>query len=247
VATVTDSYIAGVADDVTSELFDKTIRPILAEFRVSGGSAKVLRETVSAKVKDNEQRLAAIVEDRMQTLRMGLPVQLNELLSEWFSSYGLSVGDKPVGETDRMRVGEEMIRPDAPDLYDGIMETVGWFVVALATSVVAMVSGGAGTALVATGPVGLAVGAVLGAVVAFLAVRYGKTRAKELADTWSAPAWLVKRALSSSRMAKMRGAFKSRLHETLRQETAALQEQLEARIRDVTETQIEGLSEIAQL
>ena len=247
VEKVTATYIAGVADDVTSELFDKTIRPILAEFRANGGSAKGLREVVSASVKDNGERLKAIIEDRMQTLRLGLPVQLNELLSEWFNSYGLSIGDQPVGETRGMSVGDEMIRPDAPDVYGGVMETVGWFVVGLATSVGAVVSGGTGMALVATGPLGLVVGAVLGAVVAFLAVRYGKARAKELADTWGAPAWLVRRALSSSRMAKMRGQFKSRLQEELRHETAALQDQLERRIRQVTETQIEGLSEITQL
>ena len=159
----------------------------------------------------------------------------------------ISVGDRPVTETYRMSVESDAIRPDAPDLYGGIMETVGWFVVALATSVGAMVSGGAGTALLATGPVGLIAGAVLSAVAAFLAVRYGKTRAKELADTWNAPAWLVRAALSSSRIARMRSEFKSRLRATLRRQAAALQDELEDRIRQVTERQIEGLTEVTQL
>jgi hypothetical protein len=247
VEKVTDSYIAGVADDVTAELFDTTLRPVLEEFRKTGGSAQALREAVSAKVDENQQRLDKIIQEKMQTLRLGLPGQLNELLSRWFGSYGLSVGDEPVGEAQGASVGAEAVPSDAPDLYGSIMETVGWFVVALATSVGAMVSGGGGIALLATGPVGLVAGALLSAVVAFLAVRYGKARAKELADTWNAPAWVVRRALSTSRIAKMRTEFKSRLQETLRRETAALQGQLEGRIREITESQIEGLSEITQL
>jgi hypothetical protein len=127
------------------------------------------------------------------------------------------------------------------------METVGWFVVGMATSVGAMICGGAGTALLAAGPIGLLAGALLSAVAAFLAVRYGKTRAKELADSWNAPAWVVKRVMTPSRIARAREEFKSRLEETLRHETASLQDQMEARIREITESQIEGLSEITQL
>jgi hypothetical protein len=247
VESVTDSYVAGVADDVTAELFDTVIRPVLEEFRNSGGSARALRETVSAQVDENQQKLHEIIQQKLQTLRLGLPGQLNGLLSRWFGSFGLSVGDEPVGEAQGASIGAEAVRSDAPDLYGSIMETVGWFVVALATTVGAMVSGGGGMALLATGPVGLVAGAVLSAVAAVLAVRYGKARARELADTWNAPAWVVKRALSASRIAKMRAEFKTRLQETLRRETAALQDELEARIREITEAQIEGLSEITQL
>ena len=247
VQNVTEKYVAGVADDVTSELFEKTIRPTLEEFRRSGGSVQSLRETVAAQVSDNEAQLKDIIEQRMKTLRLGLPGQLNEMLSEWFGSYGLSVGDKPVAETSRVSVGQDMVRPDAPDLYGSITETVGWFVVGLATSFGAAISGGGGLALLATGPAGLVVGAVLSAVIAFLAVRHGKARAKELADTWNAPAWVVKKVLSPSRMARMRQQFKSRLQESLRRQTAPLQDKLQSRIREVTQTQIEALSEVTQL
>ncbi len=247
VERVTDNYVAGVAADLTSELFDRTIRPILEEFRHKGGSAKSLRESISAQVQANEGKLKAIVEDRMHTLRLGLPGQLNELLGNWFSSYGLSVGDKPLAEARGLSTGEEIVQPHTPDLYGGIMETVGWFVVAMVATVGAAVSGGGGVALLAAGPVGWVIGLVVSAVVAFLAVRYGKARAKELADTWNAPPWIVRNVLMPSRIAKMRTDFQTRLRETLRRETAALEDELESRIREVTERQIEGLSEVTQL
>ncbi len=247
VERVTDNYVAGVASDVTSELFDRTIRPIVEEFREKGGSVKTLRESIAAQVKANEGKFQAILEKRMQTLRRGLPGELNELLRTWFESYGLSVGEKPIAETQRGMIGQGLVQPDTPDLYNGIMDTVGWFAIALATAVGASISGGGGMALVAAGPVGWIAGAIIGAVVAFLAVRYGMSKAKELADTWNAPAWIVKNVLLPSRIARMRGDFQGRLKENLQSQTRALQDELESRIRQVTERQVEGLSEVAQL
>lgn len=247
VERVTDNYVAGVASDVTSELFDRTIRPIFEEFREKGGSVKVLKESISAQVKANEGRFREIVERRMETLRLGLPGELNELLRNWFESYGLSVGERPIEQTQQMAVGREIVQPDTPDLYGGIMETVGWFVVALVATVGASLSGGGGIALLMSGPIGWIIGAIISAAIAFLAVRYGMARAKELADTWDAPAWIVKNILMPSQIARMRGDFQTRLKDTLRRETLALQDELETRIRQVTERQIEGLSEVMQL
>jgi molecular chaperone DnaK len=247
VETVTDNYIAGVAADMTSEVFDKTIRPILEDFRHKGGSVKGLRESIAAQVRANEGALRDIIESRMRTLRLGLPGQLNELLRDWFGSYGLSVGEKPLEEAQQMPGGHELVQPSTPDLYGNIMEVVGWFVVFVAATVGASISGGGGLALIAAGPGGLIAGAVIAAVITFLAARYGTTRARELADTWNAPPWVVRNVLLPSRIAGMRSDFQSRLGSTLRHETAALQDELEAKIRTVTEKQIEGLSEITQL
>jgi molecular chaperone DnaK len=247
VVKVTDSYVAGVAADVTTEVFDKVIRPILEEFRQKGGSVKGLRDAISGQVKANEAKLREIIEGRMRTLRLGLPGELNELLREWFGSYGLSVGDKPLAEAQQTGAGQDLVPPSTPDLYGSIMDVVGWFVVALAATVGGAISGGGGLHLLAAGPVGWIIGAVLVAVVAFLAVRYGTARAKELADTWNAPAWVARSILLPSRITSMRADFQTRLEQTLRQETASLQGELESRIRTLTENQVESLSEIAQL
>ena len=165
VEKVTDRYVAGVAADVTTELFDKIIRPILEEFRQKGGSVKTLRDAISGHVKANEAKLTEIIEGRMRTLRLGLPGELNELLREWFGLYGLSVGDKPLEEAQRTGAGQDLIPPSTPDLYGSIMDVVGWFVVALAATAGAAISGGGGLHLLAAGPVGWVIGGVLVAVV----------------------------------------------------------------------------------
>ena len=244
---VTSSYVGGVADDVTVEVFDQTIRPILEKFRQEGGSVQGLRDSISAQVQANETRLRDIIEDRMRTLRLGLPGQLNERLQSWFASYGLSVGENVLDAAQRKAADAENFQPGTPDVYGSVIEIVNWFVVGLAATTGAAILGGGGIHLLAAGPVGLVAGAVLGAVVAFLAVRYGTARARQLADAWQAPPWVLKTVLWPSRIAGMRGDFRQRVAEMLRRQTATWQDELESRIRDVTGKQIDGLSEIVQL
>ncbi|MHC4431647.1 MAG: Hsp70 family protein, partial [Planctomycetota bacterium] len=161
VRKITDTYVADVATDITLELFDKKIRPVLQEYRAKGGSLASLKKTVSSKAKSFEPELKRLIEERMQTLRMGLPEQVKDVLTEWIESHGLSIGDAQIGQGRRISIGSDAIGSGAPDLYGGIMDTVGWFVVGIATSIGAMLCGGAGTAVLVSGPVGLIGGAVL--------------------------------------------------------------------------------------
>jgi molecular chaperone DnaK len=247
VEKVTASYVAGVADDVTVEVFDKIIRPILEKFRQDGGSVKNLRDSISAQIQANETRLRDIIENRMRTLRLGLPGQLDERLRNWFASYGLSVGENVLDAAQRKSAGAEHLQPGTPDLYGSIMDIVSWFVIGLAATTGAAILGGGGIHLLAAGPIGLVAGAIISAIVAFLAVRYGTARARQLADTWNAPPWVLKTVLWPSRITGMRKDFRQRVEDMLHRETAAWQDELESKIRDVTGKQIDGLSEIVQL
>jgi hypothetical protein len=244
---ITDTYVSDVAVDITSELFDKTIKPVLQEFRENGGSVAMLRKNMSSQTKSFEPQLKKIIEDRMLTLRMGLPGQVRDLLTKWFESYGLGVGDAQIEEGKIISVANDAIRPKVPVLYGKIIDTIGWSIVGIATPIGAMVCGGAGTAILISGPLGLIAGAVLTSAIAFLTVRYGKEKAQRFAENWVAPAWVVKRILTQSKIAKAREDFQLQLKNQLQEETATLQDEFETMIRKITELQIEGLSEIAQL
>lgn len=247
VQKTTEAYVSDVATDITLELFDKKIQPVLMEYRKSGGSLASLKKQVSSTAKAFETDLKKIIEDRMQTLRLGLPEQVRDLLTGWIESHGLSIGDAQIEQGRQFSIGSDAIGSGAPDLYGGIMDTVGWFVVGIAASIGAMLCGGTGTAILVSGPIGLICGAILALVIAYLTVRHGKEKAAKIAENWDAPAWVIKRALTQSKIHKAREAFRSQLEEKLRQETTPLQDEFESRIRKITELQIEGLSEITQL
>jgi molecular chaperone DnaK len=247
IGRITDVYVSDVASDITLELFDKQIKPLLHEFRENGGSAASLKMNMSLKAKLFEPQLRMIIEARMQTLRMGLPGQVMDLLAKWFKSHGLSAGDAQIEERKKFSAMSDAFGPEVPDLYGSIMDTVGWFVVAIATSIGAMICGGAGMAILVSGPVGLVAGAVLSSVIALLTIRYGKEKALRFTDNWAAPPWLSKMLLTRQKIAGTRREFRLQLENQLRKETLILQDEFKTRIYKITELQIEGLSEIAQL
>ncbi|MEA3227036.1 MAG: Hsp70 family protein, partial [Planctomycetota bacterium] len=234
VRKITEAYVADVATDITLELFDKKIKPVLQDYRTKGGSLASLKKDVSSKARAFEPELKRIVEKRMRTLRMGLPEQVRDVLTRWIESHGLSIGDAQIEQGRRISIDSDDIGSGAPDLYGGIMDTVGWFVVGIATSIGAMLCGGAGTAVLVSGPVGLIGGAAFALVIAYLTVRHGKEKAAKLAENWNAPAWVIKRALTQPKIHKAREAFRSQLEERLREETVTLQDEFETRIRKIT-------------
>jgi hypothetical protein len=132
-------------------------------------------------------------------------------------------------------------------LYSRIMDTVGWFVVAIATSIGAMVCGGAGIAILLSGPIGLVAGAAITSAVALLTIKYGKEKAARFTENWVAPTWVAQRILTRSKIARIREEFQLQLENQLRKETLILEDEFKTRIYKITELQIEGLSEIAQL
>jgi len=107
VGKITEAYVADVAADITLELFDKKIKPVLQEYRASGGSLALLKKNMSLKANSFEPELKKIIEDRMKTLRMGLPEQVRDLLTRWIASYGLSVGDAQIEQGRKISIGSD--------------------------------------------------------------------------------------------------------------------------------------------
>ena len=180
-------------------------------------------------------------------MRTGLPGQVKELFSRWLMSYGLSVPDETFSKEKPFSVDQEVLGESIPDIYNGMVETAGWFVVAAATSYGAAISGGAGTVLILSGPLGLIIGGILTCVVALLAVRYGKEKARNYASSWEAPAWLVKRTLTESKIQKARQQFQDQIRQSLNEQCFAICVQFQERINTVAKQQIQALSEITQL
>ena len=243
----TEVIASALVGEITSSLFDAIIKPILMEFRESSGSVASLKNRISSEAKAFEPDLRRIVEERISILTTGLADQLTRLVVEWFATYGLSIGDDRVYREAAVSMEIDGRTPLVPDLYAGILKLIRWLTTVVITLIVGALCGGAGTALIASGPVGWILGAILAAVIAVLSLRYGFKRAKEMAETWEAPAWLIKGVLTKSKIAKTRNKFQSHLETMLLEKLEKLESDFEARVREVVETQIEALSEIETL
>jgi hypothetical protein len=243
----TEAIASALVGEITSSLFDAIIKPILMEFRESGGSVASLKNRISSEAKAFEPDLRRIVEGRMSILTTGLADQLTRLVTEWFATYGLSIGDDRVNREAGVSMEIDGRTPLVPDLYAGILDSIRWFIVGIVAWIGGAICGGAGTALIVSGPVGWIIGAILATVIAFLSLRYGFKRAKELAETWEAPALLIKQVLTESKIDKTRNEFQSHLKTMLLEKLEKLESDFEACVHELTETQIEALSEIETL
>ena len=243
----TDTYAAEIAADVTVELFDGKIRPILEAFRKQGGTVASLKHRTALDVEAFDGPLRAIVAQRADLLKTGLTDRVKAEFSRWLASYSLSVPEASLSEGKGFSVDDDLLERHMPDLYGDIVETVGWFVVTVAAGIGASISGGGGIALITSGPLGWLVGAVLAGVAAVLAVSYGKTRAKELAENWTTPAWVAKRVLTDRKIARAREQFHAQIRDQLSAQCTSLHREFQKRISDIAEQQIEALSEITQL
>ena len=106
-----------------------------------------------------------------------------------------------------------------------------------------MVCGGSGVALVASGPLGIVVGAVAGGVVGLMAARYGADRLKEVA----LHRWMRKLILSDKVILSMREKFYEEFKDRLNEQLNGVKGELRQDLEKIVDAQIKALSYICQL
>ncbi|MCB0111805.1 MAG: rod shape-determining protein, partial [Caldilineaceae bacterium] len=143
-----------IADMVTASLFDQRIRPILNEFRETGGSVASLKRRIAEQAVAFEPQVASIVETEIGQVFAGLPLHIFELMTQWFKKHDLLIDDQLVSDKLGKKVDGQLNVNDI-NIYSEIEAIIGVISVSVITIIVAGISGGSGLALVATGPLGL--------------------------------------------------------------------------------------------
>jgi hypothetical protein len=237
-----------IADAMTMELFDKKIGPILLDFKKTGGSVASLKKKISAAASSFEPQIEKITEEKMSILMRGLPVALDELASKWFEKYGLTWGtsDISISDYDVGKAGATDV--EIPEFYEDIENAITIVSVSLITSISAMICGGGGMALIVSGPIGLIIGVILGIVIGALAAVYGIEKAKGMAENWEGtPKFLIRRALSTSKIDKVRTDMKSQIEDKIENGLSELHVEFERQAAERVEREIDALSEINQI
>jgi len=234
-----------IADEIAVTLFDHCIRPILLNFREKGGAAASLKKRIAEQGVLFEPQIKAIVEREVGRTLSALPVDVSALLAAWFNTHDLvfeRVGGALKGAHTVGTVSMDI------DVYDNIETVIGMISVGIITGLVSMISGGAGTAMIAHGPIGLILGAVIGIVVGVLVVSVGLEEAKRRAEHWEGcPLWLIRKGLSEEKIGSVREDIKQQVKEKALEQTAQAKTQLEQQIEQYVDEEIESLSAISQV
>ncbi len=234
-----------VADQLIAQLFDQQLKPLLEAFRQKGGAIATLKKDMAGCAQRALPALEAIIHEKIAYFFQALAADVLQKTNEWFKDNGLRIEERKLHLTEQ-RV-QQMDSWELPDLYEDIASMVTTLSMVVIGSITAIISGGAGTALIATGPLGLVLGLILGAVVSYLALRYGTTKAKEMAETWEVSPWIVGFALSDSKLATIRADLHKQIADKLTQTLTESQQSLLKQLEEIALHELRTLSEIHQL
>jgi len=240
-----DNVASRIAQDVTAELYDQKICSILIEFRETGGTIASVKERVASAIKNSDIELREILRKHMDTLEKGLPVELQQLVSEWFESEGLHYSAQLL----RMRHPTRLSETEAgkPDLYHEITKEISYVVMGVVAWIVANICGGAGLALIVSGSIGMIIGAIIGT----LAIFVGWKTAKKWVESRDIPKRLLQLALHKRKMTRLlkkcRSEFEQAIKEQITVSSKKPIQELLTKIEDSIDREIEGLSAIDQL
>ncbi len=250
-----ESTIDSILDDISIRLYDDQISPILYDYREKGGAIESVKDRVKAATYKFEPELEEIVRNKMTELSDALPPLLHKMVSDWFRENGITYYGAPASGKDAAklyagpRTGTEP--RSVTRLYEEMVNTFGGFGIVVAAGIVAGISGGGGTALIASGPIGLLIGALIAVVLGFLTLEYGKDQAREMVEKIELSPRVIKLFLWESKidaiLADGRTKLQKQLYKSIR---AALDEPFNDIHRQIVhniEREIDSLSLINQL
>lgn len=174
-----------IVSKITVDLFDNKIRPILINFRENGGTINKLKSDISKEALAFEEQINKLVNDEIGNNLTALFEMTLDNVKEWLKKNDLRMAEIKNNSnfrTDKIDIGT--IDPKVAELVINIVNTI---VGTIITIIVANICGGGGMAIIATGPLGLLIGAIIGVAVGILAASYGTDKAKEIAENYEIP------------------------------------------------------------
>lgn len=237
------TIIGDIAETIARELFDKQLIPIFKEFRKNGGSVALLKQQLKQAAVSFEPQLQGLVHGEMSKFARALACDARQKVDAWFESVGLV----PPGSDVRLDSDEGLvvIEPDLDPIYGPIIKTVLGAIGGVIALLAAEIAGGAGIALIMSGPIGFVIGLILGAVVAVLIVKYGWKKAHEQAEHWRAPPWLLKGVLTDHKMTSVRERIVEQVGKTVGDALAAMRDELDKKVNEAVQKEIDALTVIS--
>lgn len=241
--------IRTVVEDISNQLshhvFDENIEGILQDFRSNGGTIADVRLRIDAAVSGIEINQDHWVDKRLGAFVTALASKVLEATYSWIESHGFKSCRDPLQlQRKPVRVGDIKI-PGFLEIHANVITAITTTLVA---SLTASVAGGGGMALIAHGPIGIVIGALIGATVTWAMVRYGKAAAIKKAESIQIPRWVSSSIiLRNGQIKSMRSKVKEKLREEVRASLQPVSDQIQKALRSIVERELEGLSVIQQI
>jgi hypothetical protein len=243
-----DRAAEGVADEVVRVLFDQRVRAVLEAFREDGGTVAELKRSVAAEASAAELDIRRVIRERGEMLAAGLPRLAMDRLAAWLAEYEVKLPATSLAvEADTSASLEAVNDLAVPEVYGDIRRLVTGVMGIVVGLVTANLCGGAGVALLASGPIGWVVGLAAGVAGVGLVAYMGRSQARQAVENLHTPRWLARRTLTQAKIDRARADLREQLRKQVRRQLQPVEPQLVDRLEDLVRREVRALSEISQL
>ena len=232
-----EAFVARLVSEAVPPFFDTHLRPVLVQYRQQGGSVAELRQDIEAKCPHFERAFEARMREKEKGLHAKIEQKIRTAFSEWFHSHDL------VWNPESGMGGEGLAKPGSPDIseavgFSGPAANVAGLAIAV---IVAELCGGAGIALLMSGPVGW----IIGFALALAALFYGRSRLEKA----RLPAWAMRGTLTETRIHALPDKIQRDILAKLRERFASLgiKDRIRAQVEAYAERQIASLEALDDL
>ncbi|MDR2302585.1 MAG: Hsp70 family protein [Deltaproteobacteria bacterium] len=200
-----------LADMITLDLFDAQIIPVFKQTPEDNFVIVDVEAKITELVDAYQDRLRQTVKKEMGEELLALKTIIQSKVQAWLDSFGLRLDGRVSTETtpggqveiDRPLIVDRLAKP--------LVAATNGFVSAWTGLIAASLCGGSGVALVASGPLGLLIGALGGAWLGRLGLKLGRSQIERFTKGNKLPKFLVETITSDKNIAKVRSEFKNDL------------------------------------
>jgi hypothetical protein len=245
-----NAIIEEILRDITVELYDKEIFQAIRKFRDNGGKLKDLKENIRNTSLQYVPKIEKQIREKLGDLFTGLPEMLHREVQNWFKENGISYlgkisGSSP-GDSSAADAAKKAAATNFSGLQNELTDALGLMLMTISAAIVGTISGGTGTALIASGPVGWLIGAVAAAVAVWVGIEVGRNAINEQLENQELPAWLLKLVLRDSKITSLlkegRDNFEDALFDEIEKAIEKPLAQLHQQVTLTIEREIKGLS-----
>lgn len=239
-----ETIAESIGEELTERIFDRAMMPALDAFRTEGGSVADLKLRIAASVDAGAVNQDQWIEQKVQLLVQSLTSKALDSTYSWLASHGITVAESRVDQGARKI---DIHQVALPDVLNSVTRAAAVITATVVSAVTAKLAGGAGIALLMKGPVGLVIGAVLGLLIAYFAIAYGKEKAQQMAESQNIPSWLSGRLLSAGKIREIRADVKKNFAESIRTQLVATEAQVQGTLRSLVAKEVAALTAFQNL
>ncbi len=233
-----NDYKTIFSDLMLSLVFDQGVKSVLEQFKANGGKLNQLEK----EIKDVTQSKIELVKNQLPTFTKHINekyrILIEQEIKKWFKSHGIECMQQiELSHLKNVQQGSNQF-----DFFSEIFKLIEKTLYLVIGTISANLLGGSGTALLVSGPVGLLLGAAIGAVGAYYLLRYGKDKTKELAMDTNLPSWAIQPLLRESYLQKMKADLEAQIQDSLSKEFETQKQGMNQQIQAIIQAYIDQIT-----